>query len=576
MANQQTSIPLACGGVAATHHAHDPNHLIGRLPSAVFACGAENGRPLLYVSERMGHLTGRSPHELITNQRHLDEFVSKDDLRRVRDAIDDALDQGSEYQVSYRLLNESLKDARWVIESGTPDRTGAHHLIHGFMAPFHARATHADLIEHHSRYDSHTGLPNRLSLRERVQSRLAQLQRTGESFALHYFDIDRFDEINETHGQEFGDKLLKQIGARLLSLTGAADLIARIGGDEFAVVQDHIDSMHDAGHAAEKLFKSLGLPFDVGEKQVRVSFSGGVTMASSLDLNADELMKRASFALHHAKHDGRNRYRFYDDQVHEQVRRQILIAQAIPAAIADNEFFVEYQPQIDLKTGAISGLESLIRWQHPQHGRLSPAEFIQVAEKNGLIADLGEWVLRNACAKTLSFLDNQPPDVRLAVNVSAYQLTDHFFAGRVLGILDELKFPYERLEIEITESALINPTSASKGTIHQLASMGVRFAADDFGTGYSSLQYLKHLPISILKIDQEFTRGLPGRVDNAIVAANVALAHSLEMNVVAEGVETRDQHATLQQLSCDCGQGYLFGRPQPLADIISAEWPWNP
>lgn len=545
-------------------------HVIDRAPSALFACSAEKGRPLLYASERLGHLTGRPIHELLAGNCHLDRFIARDDLVRVRDAISRALNAGNDYQVSYRLINEQLNKANWVIESGA-GYTGANDepTIHGMVAPFHSRADHRDLIEHHARFDSSTGLPNRRSLKERVQSRISQMRRANQPFAIHFVDIDRFEEVNETYGESRGDEVLNQVALRLLCLCGEGDLVARIGGDEFAIVQDHVASSEEAGTFAERVCDSLCLPFDVAEREIHITVSIGICTVESAEFDAEEALGRAHFAMHHAKRDGRNRYRFHDDKIHEQVRRQMLRARALPAAMQRNELLVHYQPQIHLQTGKTSGFEALVRWQHPEEGLLGPDGFIGVAEKSGLIGELGEWVLRTACRETRDLILRHPPHVRLAVNVSAYQLSDHFFAGRLLGILEELDFPLDRMEIELTESVLISATTTSRDTIHHLADKGVRFSADDFGTGYSSLQYLKHLPVSCLKIDQEFIRDLPNRVDTAIVKSSVDLAHSLDMDVVAEGVEEEHQSDTLRDIGCDNGQGYLFSRPVPIETIAT-------
>jgi diguanylate cyclase (GGDEF)-like protein/PAS domain S-box-containing protein len=428
-------------------------------------------------------------------------------------------------------------------------------------------------IERLAFYDALTGLPNRRLLLDRLQRSLAACQRTRNLGALLFIDLDNFKDLNDTLGHDMGDQLLSQVATRLVASVREADTVARFGGDEFVVMLDNLSgelaqAAAQAETVAEKLLSSLNQPFELDGGQHYSTPSIGITLFGDERLSVDELLKRADLAMYQAKAAGRNTQRFFDPDMQAAVNARSNLEADLRQGLARGELLVHYQPVVDHQARLL-GAEALVRWRHPQRGMISPGEFIPLAEQTGLILPLGQYVLQTACEQ-LQRWSRQPATAHLSisVNVSARQFRQPGFVAEVLQALQSHQADPRKLKLELTESLLLGDIEDTIERMEQLKSEGVGFALDDFGTGYSSLSYLKRLPLDQVKIDQGFVRDvLSDPNDAAIVRTILALAHSLDLQVVAEGVETAGQLTFLRLHGCEAFQGYLFGRPGPVGDI---------
>jgi diguanylate cyclase (GGDEF)-like protein/PAS domain S-box-containing protein len=419
-------------------------------------------------------------------------------------------------------------------------------------------------------YDPLTGLPNRRLLVDRLQQALGAAARHPEHGALLFIDVDNFKDLNDTLGHQQGDLLLRRLAERLSACVRAEDTLARQGGDEFVVMLRGLsaevgEAVQQARRVTDKILQQVGDPFDLDGRPYRASVSIGVTLFGGRDEGLDELLKQADLAMYRAKADGRAAARFFDPDMQVQVSRRTELEAALHRALADGAFELHYQPEVD-QGGRWRCVEALLRWQHPEHGMVSPRDFIPVAEASGLIVPIGRWVLDEACRKLVSWAqDPERRELRIAVNVSARQFRQPDFVEQVCAALRSTGADPHRLELELTESLLVDDIQGVAERIGALKALGVRFALDDFGTGYSSLGVLKQLPLDKLKVDQSFVRDLlTDAQDASIVRAIVTLGATLELEVVAEGVETAAQREALEALGCHGFQGYLFGRPAPM------------
>jgi diguanylate cyclase (GGDEF)-like protein len=371
-------------------------------------------------------------------------------------------------------------------------------------------------------------------------------------------DLDRFKSVNDTLGHPVGDELLKVVSDRLRGCTREPDTIARLGGDEFAIIMTAIQQATDAAALARRIRESIVKPFHLDGHQIVVDISIGISVAPLDATTPDQLLKNADMALYGAKGDGRGVYRFFEPEMDARMKARRDLEMDLRNALVNSEFELYYQPLVNLETNEITSFEALLRWHHPVRGTISPAEFIPIAEETGLIVPLGEWVLRTACLETAKW----PKDVKVAVNLSPAQLKARNVVEVVMSALEESGLPAKRLQLEITESVLMNNTFGTLATLHKLRELGVQIAMDDFGTGYSSLSYLKGFQLDTLKIDRTFTSELMTSDTNAsIVHATLGLAKGLHLRTVAEGVETRAQADFLARHGCDVLQGFLFARP---------------
>jgi diguanylate cyclase (GGDEF)-like protein len=379
-----------------------------------------------------------------------------------------------------------------------------------------------------------------------------------------YIDLDHLKRVNDTLGHLIGDELLKVVASRLLACVRDIDTVARLSGDEFAIIQSSIDRPSDAAALAMRIREAIRAPIDLNGHQIVVDASIGISIAPDDGTELDELLKTADIALYEAKNTGRGTYCFYETDMNERMRIRAKLENDLRGALANGEFELFYQPIVNLQDNKISAFEALLRWHHPERGVVSPAEFIPVAEETGLIIPLGEWVLRTACAEAATW----PSDINVSVNVSPLQLTNKNLVNVVISAIASARIPANRLEIEITESVFFEKTFANISTLKQLHEFGVRFVMDDFGTGYSSLGYLLSFPFSKIKIDRSFITGLSDKKESrAIVRAIADLARNLSMSVTAEGVETDQQLEQVKILGCTEMQGYLFSRPLPATEM---------
>lgn len=433
-------------------------------------------------------------------------------------------------------------------------------------------ATHEDITEqkkaeeritYAAHHDSLTGLANRKLFYEQLEQALKRARR-GEQLAVLYLDLDHLKRINDTLGHAIGDKMLKGVANRLRNCVRDVDFVARLSGDEFAIIQTSLDDPADAAALAERVRESIHEPFDCEGHQVVVNVSVGISIAPNDASELTELLKTADIALYEAKNTGRGTYRFYEKEMNERIQSRAALERELQSALVKGEFELYYQPIIDLKENKITSFEALLRWRHPTRGMISPAEFIPIAEETGFIIPLGEWVLRQACTEAASW----PQDIDVAVNVSSVQLTNRKLANAVIGAIASSGLHGDRLILEVTESVFLKNTTENLANLKRLHELGVRFAMDDFGTGYSSLGYLLSFPFSKIKIDRSFIAGLgKTKESRAIVRAVIDLARSLKMQVVAEGVETDSQLEQLRRLGCAEIQGYLFSAPRPAVEI---------
>jgi diguanylate cyclase (GGDEF)-like protein len=397
---------------------------------------------------------------------------------------------------------------------------------------------------------------------------LAHAQRRNEKVALLFLDLDRFKIINDSFGHSFGDIVLKEVAKRLKQCTRAQDTVARVGGDEFLIMLNKVEGVADAAIAAERVMQAMGAEFVIQGHSLGMSCSIGISIFPEHGSDGESLIKNADAAMYFAKDAGRNDVRFFTKEMNAQATERLALESALRLALDKGEFFLAYQPQMEIATGSIIGLEALIRWQHPELGLVPPDKFIPIAENNGLILQIGEWVLRTACAQARQWWDDGLPPVPIAVNVSAIQFRQENFSTLVKNVLLETGLSSEFLELELTESLLLSNEDVMFAVLQELRELGVKLAIDDFGTGYSSLSYLKQFRVNKLKIDRSFIRNIvfdPG--DAAITTAIISMAKSLNLKVIAEGVENEAQMSFLRAHGCDEIQGYYFSKPITAAEV---------
>jgi diguanylate cyclase (GGDEF)-like protein len=425
-------------------------------------------------------------------------------------------------------------------------------------------------VRHLAYHDTLTGLPNRRTFIERLQAMMGEPHDESDMIAVMFMDLDRFKMVNDTLGHDAGDLLLKSVTARIQKLLRSSDLVARLGGDEFTILLDHVKSVEVIAKIANKVCQRLAEPFMLMNQQVYVSTSIGISIYPNDSRDVNTLIKYADTAMFKAK-ETRNSFSFYEAGMEVVVAKRMELETEMRQALEHEEFTLHYQPQIDLPTGKIAGAEALVRWQHPQKGMVSPAEFIPLAEETGLIAALGEWVLKRACLQLREWLDKGHQPLVLAVNISSRQLEDRQFVSKILATLRETGIPTDLLELEITESAIMRNPEEVIPALEELKQMGISLAIDDFGTGHSSLNYLRRFPVDTLKIDRSFVSDISkSPEDSILINGIIALAKSLHLKVIAEGVETHEQKVYLQEQKCDWVQGYYLYKPMA-ADIFEQQ-----
>ena len=442
--------------------------------------------------------------------------------------------------------------------------------------------TLTERLAHLAHHDVLTGLPNRLLAADRLEGALARCNRHQERTALIYIDLDRFKHVNDSLGHHTGDILLRQVAERLQGCTRKSDTLARMGGDEFMVILNRIFDLGDISRAAQRILGSLVTPFTIEGRRLHVGASLGVSVFPDHGLDAATLHKCADIAMYSAKNEGGNRFRYYTEEMNALVVERLEIENDLRKALERREFELFFQPQFNLFNKGVDGVEALLRWDHPERGRIPPARFIPIAEETGLIIPIGNWVLRRACEQNKSWQEAGYPPFRIAVNVSALQVVHPGFVDEIAGILAETGLDPRWLEIEITESVLMRDMDVVAGLLEQVRRLGVSVAIDDFGNGYSSLSYLQRLPVDCLKIDQSFIKEIEQLGDfstrsRTLIRTFVNLAASLGVRLLAEGIESDGQFRYLSEIGCEVGQGFLLGVPMPAPDIENlCRHGWDP
>jgi diguanylate cyclase (GGDEF)-like protein/PAS domain S-box-containing protein len=471
--------------------------------------------------------------------------------------------------LEYRALDDHGEE-RWFCASGQPmfDDSGRFRGYRGTGSDITARKITEQRVHHVAQHDVLTGLPNRSLLQDRLGQAVAYATRSGHPVWVMLIDLDRFKYVNDSMGHKAGDVLLMTVAARLRSSLRDTDTVARLSGDEFVVILSQHEDQPLSGDIVQRVMDSVAQPVMLGPKEFFVTCSIGVAAYPSDGTPAESLIEHADIAMYRAKKLGRNNFQFYTPAMNEESLERVRIESALRNALERNEFVLHYQPQVDLKTGQIVGMEALIRWKHPELGMVPPGRFISVAEDTGLIVPIGAWVMRTACAQNKAWQDAGLGHLRVAVNLSARQFSATELLPGIEQVLRDTGLEPSCLELELTESLFMSDVTPAVDLLHRMKSLGVKLSIDDFGTGYSSFSYLSRFPIDVLKIDRSFVNDITHDAnDAAIVASIIALAHNLRLSVIAEGVETAEQLDYLRHQGCDEMQGYYFSRPLPAQEF---------
>jgi diguanylate cyclase (GGDEF)-like protein/PAS domain S-box-containing protein len=432
----------------------------------------------------------------------------------------------------------------------------------GLFSDITERKASHERIQYLAHFDALTDLPNRSLLKDHLNLAIEMAKRNQTQLAILFLDLDRFKIVNDSLGHHAGDLLLKIASERLKNCTRKSDTVARLGGDEFVILLSHIRESSDAARVAKKVNDAVAAPFVLDGVEVNLGTSIGIAVYPDNGLDGPELIKNADAAMYYAKENEKNHFQFFSPVMNDKAFEQLELENDLRLALRKGEFFLQYQPQIDILTGNIIGAEALIRWQHPKRGLVPPNNFISLAERCGLIVPIGEWVFRTACLQNMAWQKEGLAPIVIAVNIAAQQFRHKNFSDSLVAILDETGVNPNLIELEITESAIMENAEAILNTLHALKAIGLKLSIDDFGTGYSSLSYLKHFPIDKLKIDRSFVMDITDdSKNNAIIETIIHLGGNLGIKVIAEGVETAEQLATLEKLGCDEIQGYYFSRP---------------
>ena len=533
----------------------------------------------IYFSERWKALIGYGEDEIHSSANAWFSRVHPDDIKQLRHDISIHLDRAtSHFQSEYRMFH---KDGtyHWMLTRGVAVRNenGTIGRMAGSQTDITERRRKEEKLQHDAFHDPLTNLPNRALLMDRLEHTLKLYKRNPALvFAVLFLDLDRFKVVNDSLGHAIGDQLLIAVSARLMESFRKSDTVAhlgetfaRLGGDEFVVMLEGIQSSEHAENVATRIQRELDIPFIIEGHEIFITVSIGIALSSVNYERSEEILRDADTALYRAKELGKARYELFNTGMHISALKTMRIEMDMRRAIERQEFCLHYQPIVSLHDGRLQVVEALIRWVHPVHGIVSPLDFIPIAEENGLILPIGEWVIATACKQVKQWQDAGLPSLRVAVNVSARQLRQKHFPATVAGLLKESGLESRFLEIEITESMMMENPEEATAVLTQLSALGVRLSFDDFGTGYSSLAYLPRFPIDTIKIDRSFINKINLDSDTLqVVMAIVALCQKMGKNVVAEGIETIDQRRLLEEMRCNHGQGFLFSKPLDETAIV--------
>ncbi|MGP0058252.1 MAG: EAL domain-containing protein [Beijerinckiaceae bacterium] len=578
-----TLAELIGAAVARMHNLQqlaDATHIIENSPTILYRLGAQAPFPLIFLSQNIKRY-GYDAAELLAQPDLWRKLIASENmpvsLANIKLLVEGKVDN-TQSEFRFRKADGTYVwfEGR---TTGLRDDDGQLIAVEGVLMDITDRKQAAEKIATAARTDSLTGLANRAAFLDRLHLEFARAEGGGNSFAILYLDLDHFKDVNDTLGHPAGDELLQAVADRLRACIRATDMIARFGGDEFAVLQDNLTDIRGVEALAIKICETLAVSFSISGNQVYITASIGVVTYREDVEGPDAMIMKADLALYRAKEEGRNRFRFFVDELDREVQERVVVARELHQALERDEFELFYQPQLELATGSIVGTEALIRWNHPTRGLLLPSSFIPIAESNGSILPIGEWVIEQACRQIKLWQDLAIAPPTVAVNISATQF-------KLVGDLDEIVAEYlakyavrpDQLELELTESALLETTERNKDVFERLRRIGVRLAIDDFGTGYSCLDYLRSFHVARLKIDRRFINDMTTNPDNAIIVrATISLAHELGIVVVAEGIETAEQKAYLMSIGCRIGQGYYLGPPLPAdraSTLLQSNRPW--
>jgi diguanylate cyclase (GGDEF)-like protein/PAS domain S-box-containing protein len=516
------------------------------------------------VNKASESISGYRPDELL--HKHFTDFIYTDDLQKTIDIFDSTSTNGGNPQSHHIRLNHKSEEIIHLNVTSVPIIVNEQVVgVYGIAKDITEQIQNQETIQHLAYHDYLTGLPNRNLLENHLSMELNLEEDKNRKLAILFIDLDRFKAINDTFGHSVGDLLLVEVAKRLQSAILGKDQVFRQGGDEFIVILNDADRMI-AEKVASRILSVLASPFTINKSDLFISPSIGISLFQEDGQTMETLIKHADFAMYQAKKAGKNTYRFYSNKEIIENVNPLLMEMDMHKAIERGEFILHYQPKVDLKTGKVIGAEALIRWNHPDKGMIPPSQFIPVAEETGLIIPIGEWVLQEACMQQKKWIEQGFPNTRMCVNLSARQFSQCQIVQTVKKVLEETGLEPQHLELEITESMTMD-IERTIITLQELKKLGLLISIDDFGTGFSSLNYLKQFPVDTLKIDQSFVRELYNQTnDETIVKTIITMAHTLQLNVVAEGIETREQLVFLQQHLCDTAQGFFFSEPLPAND----------
>ncbi len=527
----------------------------------------------IFFSERWKTMLGFANHELMDTPDEWLKRVHPDDIQRLRLKINAQLKNVEpHFELEYRIFNKD-QQVCWVLTRGVAvrDQLGKITRMVGSQTDITKRKLAEDQLRHDALHDKLTSLPNRALFIDRLENLIERNKRNPQIyFAVLFIDLDRFKMINDSYGHTLGDQLLIKISKRLKACMRSGDTVARLGGDEFTILLEDIQHIQEATSFAERIQDELSHPFDLNGQMITVTASIGILMNSHEHQGAEDYLRDADNAMYSAKMRGKACHEVFDKSMHQVIMDRLNLEVDLRRALEKKEFIMYYQPVVSLMDGKIKRFETLIRWRHPQRGLLEPSEFITIAEETGLIVGLGQWILENVCQKYQLILNAGYSDVGIAVNFSTRQFQHQRLLDMIRTVMQNTKMDSRFIEIEITESMAMRDVNFTVNVLNQLKAMGFTIAIDDFGVGYSSLSSLKMLPLDCLKVDQSFIRDIAENIDNqAITQAIVAMAHTLGIRVVAEGVEKESQLRLLQKNGCDEAQGYLFSRPVPFHQALT-------
>ena len=555
-------------------------YMVDTSPDIIYILDQEGH--FTFINERIESLLGFTKEEIIG--RHYSFLVHHDDIERAKYIFNERrIGDRATKNIELRLKCKDDRNSRHFnsrtlpielnamgMYSGNNTKANNYTGTYGVARDVTERKIAEETICFQAYHDLLTKLPNRALLRDRLSLAIKQAKRDKEKLAVMFLDLDRFKNINDSLGHMIGDELLQQVSARLKDCIRQADTLARFGGDEFTLMLTKLkDAREDASKLANKITDTLKQPFNIDGHELYVSTSIGIALYPQDGTNMDSLIKHADVAMYHVKGQGKNGYQFYSNDMNVPYIENLSLDTGIHKALDNKEFSLVYQPQVNLRSGEIIGIEALLRWNHPELGLVLPSEFIAFAEESGLIVDIGDWVIKSACKELSRWRNAGLPKVRVSINISARQLMEKDVVAKIIGTLKKHDVPGSSIELEITENAIMDDMDSVIRKLQELSNYGITIAIDDFGTGYSSLSYLHKLPIQTLKIDRTFLKeNHINKGDNTIINTIVAMAKALNLNVIAEGVETQRQLEYLREIDCNEAQGFLFGKPLP-PDLIS-------